>query len=260
MPKKMIRFALNEDGGDQNPLSANPDVQLVTFLFKEPAWGSILYYLTSCSEEERQDAVLLFHRMILRIRGDHEDGEQIRDGIGIEMSEKNPIADGEFEKNRMGDEISECKYDIEPEESVTPIVDRVDVDQLIVKYFARFDLDGSGSLNSKDELDQLTTNLLFKLAQLNYPLTLKFDTGAAKGDTGAGTISLNYPPVSADSDLMIKSPAGAFEPRNLTIILADVEELNDEKSWTVEDYRVWFYENVWEDVEKSETESTSSEQ
>merc|ERR1712166_344314 len=170
----------------------------------------------------------------------------IQDGIGIEMSEKNPIADGEFEKNPMGDEMSECKYDVEPEESVTPIVDRVDVDQLIEKYFARFDLDGSGSLNSKDELDQLTTNLLFKLVQLNYPLTLKFDTGVARFDTAAGLRS-------ADGDLMIKSCSGAFEPRNLTIVLADVEELNDENSWTVEDFRVWFYENIWQDVKESET-------
>merc|ERR1711977_649281 len=38
-----------------------------------------------------------------------------------------------------------------------------DLDQVVEQYFARYDLDGSGTLNSREELEQLATNLSFKL-------------------------------------------------------------------------------------------------
>merc|ERR1711865_47706 len=38
-----------------------------------------------------------------------------------------------------------------------------ELDELIETYFHRYDLDESGTINSNEELQQLTTNLAFKL-------------------------------------------------------------------------------------------------
>jgi len=42
-------------------------------------------------------------------------------------------------------------------------VDEGALDQLIIEFFHRYDLDESGTINSNEELRQLSTNLSFKL-------------------------------------------------------------------------------------------------
>lgn len=49
-------------------------------------------------------------------------------------------------------------------------VDEAALDQLIIEFFHRYDLDESGTINSNEELRQLSTNLSFKLR-----LTLRGD-------------------------------------------------------------------------------------
>jgi len=222
--KCLKRFALDEEEENPgDPLANDPDAQLVTYLFKEHAWGSLLWFLTSCSEPERQDAVALFIRIIARIQGlaaDQSDCAEVKADVGVEMIEKN--------ENPLAHDMEglELKQDLAPEPVITSAVETVD--DIIDKYFARFDLDGSGTLNGKDELDQLTSHLVFKLAQLNYPVSVHL-----------------VPP----DDLIIESPLGAFEPRNLTQMLANLPELNDENSWTLEDFKTWFAASVWAEPE-----------
>jgi hypothetical protein len=43
--------------------------------------------------------------------------------------------------------------------------------QLVLKLFRRYDFDGSGTVNSSDELSQLTTNLSFQISQDPYNVT-----------------------------------------------------------------------------------------
>jgi len=42
-------------------------------------------------------------------------------------------------------------------------IDEAALDQLIIEFFHRYDLDESGTINSNEELRQLSTNLSFKL-------------------------------------------------------------------------------------------------
>lgn len=49
-------------------------------------------------------------------------------------------------------------------------IDEAALDQLIIEFFHRYDLDESGTINSNEELRQLSTNLSFKLR-----LTLRGD-------------------------------------------------------------------------------------
>ena len=60
--------------------------------------------------------------------------------------------DEEGEGSQIPDEVVE--KDETPEDP--------EIDNLINKYFERYDLDGSGTLNSDEEREQLTTNLCFK--------------------------------------------------------------------------------------------------
>jgi len=62
----------------------------------------------------------------------------------------------------------EYEYDYEDYEVDNNAVDEEEVDALIETYFHRYDLDESGTLNTNEELQQLATNLSFKL---RLPLT-----------------------------------------------------------------------------------------
>ena len=124
--------------------------QLVTTLFKEKTWGSILYLLISCTETERQETVLLFDRIVARLQGrliadceyDTDDpASQLSDGcvIGLDFFENNPLAN--FEELEAKEDVgipTECKEAKQPIETM---------DDLIERYFTRFDLDGSGTIN-----------------------------------------------------------------------------------------------------------------
>lgn len=74
------------------------------------------------------------------------------------------------EESEWEEESEEEEEDEEGEGSQIPdevvekdeIPEDPEIDNLINKYFERYDLDGSGTLNSDEEREQLTTNLCFK--------------------------------------------------------------------------------------------------
>lgn len=81
-----------------------------------------------------------------------------------------------------------------------------DVDKLLETYFARYDLDNSGTLNSNEELLQLTTNLCFKISM------------------SAGSIS----------EKKLANLTNSVQDK------ADSVHLDDSSFWNQAEYRQWF--------------------
>lgn len=75
------------------------------------------------------------------------DKRELDDGVGLEM-------------NPMFNEIKATPQYNQPDEDE---MGEDELDELIETYFHRYDLDESGTINSNEELQQLTTNLAFKL-------------------------------------------------------------------------------------------------
>jgi len=75
------------------------------------------------------------------------DKGELDDGVGLEM-------------NPMFNDSKPTPAYAQPDEDE---MDEDELDELIETYFHRYDLDESGTINSNEELQQLTTNLAFKL-------------------------------------------------------------------------------------------------
>jgi len=90
-------------------------------------------------------------------------------------------------------------------------------DQIIAAKFARYDCDDSGTLNSQEEVQQLTTNLVF-------------------------VISSKIQENSQGSDVFKTSSSALVERAN--IAMAGLPELHNENALSMEDYSAWFKLNV----------------
>jgi len=83
-----------------------------------------------------------------------------------------------------------------------------ELDTLVFKYFSRYDIDGSLTLNTNDELHQLLVNLCYKLTS-----------------------------VSTDSDNLVHMTA-LIEEKSSSVTL------DYHNGWTVDDFREWFYDEI----------------
>jgi len=83
-----------------------------------------------------------------------------------------------------------------------------ELDALVMKYFARYDIDGSGTLNTDDELYQLLVNLCYKVTCVS---------------TAAGNLTHMTELVQQKSESV---------------------SLGDDNVWSVETFRAWFYDEL----------------
>merc|ERR1711988_1199606 len=82
-----------------------------------------------------------------------------------------PTASNELATNSVSAEMNSMLLPPPPLPPVAQLdIDDDALDQLIIEFFHRYDLDESGTINSNEELRQLSTNLSFKLR-----LTLRGD-------------------------------------------------------------------------------------
>merc|ERR1712070_779423 len=137
-------------------VNAEARTRLVTSIVKECAWGDVLFLLMKCNENERADTVRLFQAI-----ADMDDLSSIK-------VEGNPLKEVAITLGVKSDSgADDREVDIQGLLSSPP----VDRDGRVLrppsetfdKFFNRYDLDRSGTLNCSNELSQLTMNLIFNL-------------------------------------------------------------------------------------------------
>jgi len=166
-----------------------------------------MFMLLQCTEEERINWAKSLHKMLEKPEENHSaPGSCADDFIVLNPSTPRdiPVAQRDAEEPTP---ISEEQLEA-ASESTVPVPQPGDEDVvfsgLVRTLFARYDLDQSGTLNTSEELEQLTIRLGFALVS---------------------------------EGIITQDKLGRTE---INAVLAEVEPLSDENAWTVTQFEAWF--------------------
>jgi len=127
----------------------------------EVSYTEFLDYFGEMDEDQVENGQWVLEAEILQVKAHTSNLKRLALGvcktIGIDVpSEGNDVeASPDSDVDGAGLEIKGAKE--------VQVLDKAEVDKQIKKMFGRYDLDSSGTINSKEELEQLVYNLAFKL-------------------------------------------------------------------------------------------------
>ena len=170
-------------------------------IFKEQSFGKWVHFL-STNGDETTEAFAEFVRSVRRSRELTEviDKEPIEEACVDDDGDAPLIAHLDNPSDSVGIELEASAVRQQPSEQGLSKEER---DLLIKDLFDRYDVDASGTLNTREELKMLTTNCLFKLNRVDNCTRL-------------------------------------FSPEEVKGKLDCIGELTDENAWDPEKFIVWF--------------------